>query len=51
MGFGTVGDCVSFAAQDGRFATGIIIPAGHTATVVTTNLSTSNELHFGYQLN
>ena len=31
--FRNVGACVSFAARGGRFATGLVIPAGRTATL------------------
>jgi hypothetical protein len=55
--FKNVGACVSFAAHKGKFATGIIIPAGKTATLsnamfgdFTTNCP-GDQLAYGYQLN
>jgi hypothetical protein len=48
--FDTVGACVSFAAQGGTFATGIIIPAGHTATLSNASFSACDPLTYGYQL-
>lgn len=49
--FKNVGACVSFAAHGGTFATGIIIPAGHTATFTDPTLSACNDITYGYQLN
>ena len=55
--FTTVGACVSFAARGGTFATGMVIPAGHTANLsdvefgdFTTNCPT-DPLAYGYELN
>jgi hypothetical protein len=55
--FRNTGACVSFAAHGGKFATGIIIPAGKTATLsnamfgdFTTNCP-GDQLAYGYQLN
>jgi len=54
--FRNTGACVSFAAHGGAFATGIIIPAGKTATLsnamfgdFTTNCP-GDQLAYGYQL-
>jgi hypothetical protein len=65
--FRNVGACVSFAAHGGTFATGLIIPAGHTATLsnaqfgdffptapLAPNTFTNcpgDSLAYGYQLN
>jgi hypothetical protein len=56
--FSNVGACVSFAAHGGKFATGIIIPAGQTATLSNAmfgdNFVTNcpaDGLAYGYQLN
>jgi hypothetical protein len=55
--FRNTGACVSFAAHGGKFATGIVIPAGKTATLsnamfgdFTTNCP-GDQLAYGYQLN
>lgn len=55
--FKNVGACVSFAARGGTFATGLVIPAGNTATLsnamfgdFTTNCP-GDLLAYGYQLN
>jgi hypothetical protein len=55
--FKNVGACVSFRAHKGMFATGMIIPAGKTATLsnamfgdFTTNCP-GDQLIYGYQLN
>lgn len=36
--FRNVGACVSFAAHGGKFATGLVIPAGKTATLTNAQL-------------
>lgn len=46
--FSNVGQCVSYAAHGGTYATGIIIPAGMTATFTQTLLSACNNLTYGY---
>jgi len=46
--FKNTGDCVSFAAHGGKFATGIIVPAGHTVTFNDPTLSACNNLIYGY---
>jgi hypothetical protein len=55
--FNNVGRCVSFAAHGGKFATGLVIPAGQTATLsgaefgdFVTNCP-GDSLAYGYQLN
>src|SRR5436189_6053358 len=55
--FRNTGACVSFAAHGGKFAAGMIIPAGKTATLsnamfgdFTTNCP-GDQLAYGYQLN
>lgn len=47
--FANVGECVSFAARGGTFATGIIVPAGSTVTFNDPTLSACNELLWGYE--
>ena len=55
--FRNVGECVSFAAHGGQFATGIIIPAGETATLTNASFGDfatncpADPLAYGYQLN
>jgi hypothetical protein len=49
--FSNTGACVSYAARGGTFATGIVIPAGHTATLGNGFLSGCDSLTGGYQLN
>lgn len=55
--FDNVGACVSFAAHDGRFATGLVIPAGETATLTGASFGDfvtncpADPLSYGYQLN
>lgn len=55
--FSNVGECVSFAAHGGKFATGIIIPAGETATLTKATFGDfvtncpADALTYGYQLN
>ena len=46
--FRNVGACVSFAAHGGKFATGIIVPKGHTATFDDPTWSACNALAWGY---
>lgn len=46
--FRNTGECVSFAAHDGTFATGIIVPAGATVTFDDPTFSACNELSWGY---
>lgn len=46
--FRNTGECVSFAARGGTFATGIIVPAGATVTFDDPTLSACNELSWGY---
>lgn len=46
--FSNAGECVSFAARGGVFASGIVIPAGQTATFVNPTLSACNALAYGY---
>jgi hypothetical protein len=46
--FRNTGECVSFAAHGGTFATGIIVPAGATVTFDDPTLSACNELSWGY---
>ena len=51
--FDNVGACVSYTAHGGTFATGIIIPAGQTATFTNVHwaLTPCDRLTYGYQLN
>jgi hypothetical protein len=51
--FDNVGECVSYAAHGGTFATGIVIPAGQVATLANAhwNLTPCDALTYGYQLN
>jgi hypothetical protein len=51
--FKNVGACVSFAAHGGKFATGLVIPAGKVATLSNAhwNLAPCDALTYGYQLN
>jgi hypothetical protein len=42
---------VSFAAQGGKFASGIVIPKGHTATLTNMEFLACDALTYGYQLN
>jgi hypothetical protein len=49
--FSNAGQCVSFAANGGQFASGIVIPKGHTATFTNSYFSACNALTWGYQLN
>ena len=46
--FGNAGECVSFAARGGTFATGIIIPAGASVTFDNPTLSACNSLTWGF---
>jgi len=46
--FRNVGACVSFAAHGGTFATGIIVPKGHTVTFDDPTWSACNALAWGY---
>ena len=46
--FKNTGDCVSFAAHGGKFATGIIVPKGHTVTFNDPTLNACNNLIYGY---
>ena len=46
--FRNTGECVSFAAHGGTFATGIIVPAGATVTFDDPTLGACNELSWGY---
>jgi hypothetical protein len=46
--FKNTGGCVSFAAHGGKFATGIIVPKGHTVTFNDPTLSACNTLVYGY---
>ena len=48
--FRNTGECVSFAAHGGTFATGIIVPAGWTVTFDDPTLSACNELTWGYSV-
>ncbi len=48
--FGNVGECVSFAAHGGTFATGIIVPAGATVTFDDPTFAACNELLWGYNV-
>jgi hypothetical protein len=49
--FSNVGACVSFAAHGGQFATGLVIPAGETATLSGASFNACDPLEYGYQLN
>jgi hypothetical protein len=51
--FKNTGACVSFRARGGKFATGIIIPAGKVATLsgARWTLTPCDALTYGYQLN
>lgn len=51
--FDNVGACVSYSAHGGAFATGLVIPAGHVATLSDAhwNMSPCDALTYGYQLN
>jgi hypothetical protein len=46
--FRNTGGCVSFAAHGGKFATGIIVPKGHTVTFNDPTLNACNNLIYGY---
>lgn len=46
--FTNAGQCTSFAAHGGTFATGIVIPAGQTLTFNDPTLSACNALSYGY---
>jgi hypothetical protein len=48
--FSNVGECVSFTAHGGTFATGIIVPVGATVTFDDPTFSACNELSWGYNL-
>jgi hypothetical protein len=48
--FANTGECVSFAARGGTFATGIIVPAGATVTFDDPTLSACNNLSWGYNV-
>jgi hypothetical protein len=48
--FRNTGECVSFAAHGGTFATGIIVPAGATVTFDDPTLSACNALTWGYNV-
>lgn len=48
--FRNTGECVSFAAHGGTFATGIIVPAGRTVTFDDPTLSACNQLAWGYNV-
>lgn len=50
--FASSGACVSFAAHGGTFGSGIVIPAGRTATISNArwNLRPCDALTYGYQL-
>jgi hypothetical protein len=49
--FSNVGDCVSYAAHGGTFATGLIIPAGQTATISASwTQGPCDALSYGYQV-
>jgi len=49
--FATAGDCVSFAAAGGTFASGIVIPAGQRVTFSNLYVSACNGLEYGYTIN
>jgi hypothetical protein len=49
--FKNQGSCVSYAVQGGGFATGLIIPAGHTATLAHAHPCAIDKMTYGYQLN
>jgi hypothetical protein len=55
--FSNVGECVSFAAHGGTFATGLVIPAGKTATLSNAEFGDfltncpADPLAYGYQIN
>jgi hypothetical protein len=49
--FRNTGECVSFAAHGGKFASGIVIPKGSTATFSNVSFNACNSLTYGYQLN
>jgi hypothetical protein len=50
--FSNVGRCMSFAAHDGTFAYGLIIPAGQTATIgASWTMGPCDALSYGYQVN
>ncbi len=46
--FSNAGECASFAAQGGTFATGIIVPAGASVTFDNPTLSACNALTWGF---
>jgi hypothetical protein len=46
--FRNTGECVSFAAHGGTFATGIVVPKGATVTFDDPVLSACNELTWGF---
>ena len=48
--FRNAGECVSFAARGGTFATGIIVPAGTTVTFDDPTFSACNNLSWGYNV-
>ena len=47
--FSNTGECVSFAAHGGTFATGIIVPSGATVTFDDPTLSACNNLTWGFE--
>jgi hypothetical protein len=49
--FVNVGACVEYAANGGKFASGIVIPKGHTATLTNGEFDNDNAASYGYQLN
>jgi len=49
--FANTGECVSYAAHGGTFATGIVIPAGQTLTFTAPTFSACNPLAYGYTIN
>lgn len=49
--FANTGQCVSYAAKGGTFYTGIVIPAGHVATISSAYFAGAcDSLEYGYQL-
>ncbi len=49
--FSNAGECASFVAKGGTFATGIILLAGQTVTFNNPRFSACNELAYGYSVN
>ena len=49
--FENTGQCVSFAAQGGAFATGIVVPVGQMVTFASPTLAACHATSYGYSVN